>query len=282
MENNFKSLYTDVCTQCSSLITRRYSTSFSMGIRAFDKRYRSPIYSIYGFVRFADEIVDTFHDQDKKYLLDKFRSDTYEAIEMGISLNPVLESFQNVVNQYNIPTKLIGAFLDSMEMDLYNLDYDKVLLKKYIYGSAEVVGLMCLRVFCEGDNKEYDRLIDPACALGSAFQKVNFLRDMKSDYDFRGRTYFPDIDFLTFNNSEKAVIENDIQNEFDLAYLGIKQLPSGARLGVYTAYKYYRALFNKIKLADVADIKDNRIRIPNSRKLILLGSSALKNRFNLL
>ena len=282
MENNFKSLYTDVCTQCSSLITRRYSTSFSMGIRAFDKRYRSPIYSIYGFVRFADEIVDTFHDQDKKYLLDKFRSDTYEAIEMGISLNPVLESFQNVVNQYKIPTKLIGAFLDSMEMDLYNLDYDKALLKKYIYGSAEVVGLMCLKVFCEGDNKEYDRLIDPACALGSAFQKVNFLRDMKSDYDFRGRTYFPDIDFLTFNSSEKAAIEKDIQNEFDLAYLGIKQLPSGARLGVYTAYKYYRALFNKIKLADVADIKDNRIRIPNSRKLILFGSSALKNRFNLL
>ncbi len=282
MENNFKTLYTDVCTQCSSLITRRYSTSFSMGIRAFDKQFRSPIYSIYGFVRFADEIVDTFHDQDKKYLLDKFRSDTYEAIERKISLNPVLEAFQNIVNQYSIGIDLIDAFLDSMEMDLHDIEYDEALLKKYIYGSAEVVGLMCLKVFCEGNKKEYDRLTDPACALGSAFQKVNFLRDMKSDYDFRGRTYFPGINFLTFNKEQKITIEQDIQKEFDAAYLGIKELPSGARLGVYTAYKYYRALFNKIKLADVDEIKDNRIRIPNSRKLILLGSSALKNRLNLL
>ena len=282
MENKFKSLYTEVCTECSSLITRRYSTSFSMGIRAFDKKYRSPIYSIYGFVRFADEIVDTFHDQDKKYLLDKFRSDTYEAIDRKISLNPVLEAFQNVVHQYNIGVDLIDAFLDSMEMDLYDLDYDAALLKKYIYGSAEVVGLMCLKVFCEGDHNEYERLTKPACALGSAFQKVNFLRDMKSDYDFRGRTYFPDIDFLTFSSAEKTTIEQDIQREFNLAYVGIKELPSGARLGVYTAYKYYRALFNKIKLADVSEIKDNRIRIPNSKKLILLGSSALKNRLNLL
>lgn len=282
MENKYKFLYTDVCTQCSSLITRRYSTSFSMGIRAFDKKYRSPIYSIYGFVRFADEIVDTFHDHDKKYLLDKFRSDTYEAINRKISLNPVLEAFQNVVNEYSIGVDLIDAFLDSMEMDLYNIEYDEPLLKKYIYGSAEVVGLMCLKVFCEGDEKEYERLIKPACALGSAFQKVNFLRDMKSDYDFRGRTYFPNIDFLTFNSSEKTLIEQDIQREFDLAHTGIKELPSGARLGVYAAYKYYRALFNKIKLADVTDIKGNRIRIPNSKKLILLGSSALKNRLNLL
>lgn len=282
MENKFKSLYTEICIECSSLITRRYSTSFSMGIRAFDKNFRAPIYSIYGFVRFADEIVDTFHDQDKKYLLDKFRSDTYEAIERKISLNPVLEAFQNVVNEYNIGVDLIDAFLDSMEMDLYDIDYDEALLKKYIYGSAEVVGLMCLKVFCEGDQKEYDRLIHPACALGSAFQKVNFLRDMKSDYDFRGRTYFPDVDFLTFSSTEKVAIEQDIQKEFDVAYNGIKELPSGARLGVYTAYKYYRALFNKIKISDVAGIKDNRIRIPNSRKLILLGSSALKNRLNLL
>lgn len=282
MENKFKSLYTDVCTQCSTLITKRYSTSFSMGIRAFDKKYRSPIYSIYGFVRFADEIVDTFHDQDKKYLLDKFRSDTYEAIERKISLNPVLESFQNVVNQYKIDINLIDAFLDSMEMDLYNLDYDRALLKKYIYGSAEAVGLMCLKVFCEGDQSEYDRLVEPACALGSAFQKVNFLRDIKSDFDFRGRTYFPGINFQTFNTSEKISIENNIQKEFDLAYLGIKELPVGARLGVYTAYKYYRALFNKIKRANVSEIKDNRIRIPNSKKLLLLGSSALKNSLNLL
>jgi len=282
MENKFKSLYTEVCTQCSSLITRRYSTSFSLGIRAFDKRYRAPIYSIYGFVRFADEIVDTFHDQDKKYLLDKFRIDTYEAVERKISLNPVLESFQNVVNKYDIDLNLIDAFLDSMEMDLYDIDYDSTLLKKYIYGSAEVVGLMCLKVFCEGDPTEYERLVKPACALGSAFQKVNFLRDMRSDFDFRGRTYFPGINFLTFNSNEKMVIEQNIEEEFDLAYQGIKELPSGARLGVYSAYKYYRALFNKIKRSNVSEIKDNRIRIPNAKKLMLLGSSALQNRLNLL
>jgi len=282
MENKFKSLYTDVCTQCSTLITKRYSTSFSMGIKAFDKKYRAPIYSIYGFVRFADEIVDTFHNQDKKYLLDKFRDDTYEAINRRISLNPVLESFQNVVNEYKIDKNLIDAFLDSMEMDLHNLDYDDALLSKYIYGSAEVVGLMCLKVFCEGNEEEYQALTNPACALGSAFQKVNFLRDMKSDFDFRGRTYFPNINFLTFNRKQKIVIEKDIEKEFDLAYEGIKELPIGARLGVYTAYKYYRALFNKIKKAKVSEIKDNRIRIPNSRKLILLTSSALKNRLNLL
>lgn len=282
MNSTFKALYTDVCTQCSELITKSYSTSFSMGIRAFDKKYRSPIYSIYGFVRFADEIVDTFHDKDKKYLLDKFRSDTFEALERKISLNPVLESFQTVVNNYNIGLDLIEAFLDSMEMDLHNLDYDDELLRKYIYGSAEVVGLMCLKVFCEGDQSEYERLKVSACALGSAFQKVNFLRDMKSDYDFRGRTYFPNINYLTFNRQEKREIELDIQEEFDVAFKGIKELPAGARLGVYTAYKYYRALFNKIKRANVSDIKDQRIRIPNSKKLFLLGASALKNRFNML
>ena len=199
MENKFKSLYTDVCIECSSLITRRYSTSFSMGIRAFDKIYRSPIYSIYGFVRFADEIVDTFHDQDKKYLLDKFRFDTYEAIERKISLNPVLEAFQNVVNKYNIGVDLIDAFLDSMEMDLYDIDFDEPLLKKYIYGSAEAVGLMCLKVFCQGNQKEYERLVKPARALGSAFQKVNFLRDLKDDFELLNRSYFTNVDLGKLN-----------------------------------------------------------------------------------
>lgn len=282
MENKFKSLYTQVCTECSCHITRRYSTSFSMGIRAFDKKLRSPIYSIYGFVRFADEIVDTFHEQDKKYLLDKFRSDTYDAIDRKISLNPVLEAFQDVVNRYGIGVDLIEAFLDSMEMDLDTIDYDEVLLRKYIYGSAEVVGLMCLKVFCEGDTTEYERLAKPASALGSAFQKVNFLRDMKSDFDFRGRTYFPDVDFMTFSKAQKVAIEEDIQEDFDFAYSGIKELPREARLGVYIAYKYYYALFNKIKIANVDEIKNNRIRIPNFKKVILLGSSTVKNRLNLL
>ena len=242
MENKFKSLYTDVCIECSSLITRRYSTSFSMGIRAFDKIYRSPIYSIYGFVRFADEIVDTFHDQDKKYLLDKFRFDTYEAIERKISLNPVLEAFQNVVNKYNIGVDLIDAFLDSMEMDLYDIDFDEPLLKKYIYGSAEVVGLMCLKVFCQGNQKEYERLVKPACALGSAFQKVNFLRDLKADHDGLNRSYFPNLNIEKFDEESKKIILNEINKDFSHALKGIFLLPSSARFGVYTAYKYYLKL----------------------------------------
>ena len=278
----YKSMYTHVCSECSSLITKRYSTSFSLGIRVFEKKFRAPIYSIYGFVRFADEIVDTFLDHDKKYLLDKFRSDTYEAIEQKISLNPVLESFQNVVNQYDISIDLIDAFLDSMEMDLHDIEYDDKLLKKYIYGSAEVVGLMCLKVFCAQDPTEYNRLKFSACSLGSAFQKVNFLRDIKSDFDFRGRSYFPGIDFNTFNEEQKLIIEADIEKEFDEAYKGIVELPAGARLGVYTAYKYYRALFSKIKAKGVEDIKGKRIRINNPRKILLLTSSALKNSLNLL
>lgn len=275
------SLYNQTCLECSSLITRRYSTSFSMGIRVFEKKYRSPIYAIYGFVRFADEIVDTFHDFPKKELLDKFRRDTYEAIKLGISLNPVLHSFQNVVNKYNIEIELIDAFLDSMQMDLNLNAYEDNLYQKYIYGSAEVVGLMCLRVFVNGDDNMYKHLYASARSLGSAFQKINFLRDIKSDFDERGRVYFPGVDFRSFSLGDKLQIESDIKKDFDDALLGITQLPQGVRFGVYLAYKYYTKLFQKIKSASPTKVKEERIRVRDSRKVVLIFSSAFRLRFNL-
>lgn len=275
------SLYNQTCLECSSLITKRYSTSFSMGIRVFDKKYRAPIYAIYGFVRFADEIVDTFHDFPKKELLDKFRRDTFEAIESGISLNPVLHSFQNVVNKYNIERELIDAFLDSMEMDLNLNAYEDNLYQKYIYGSAEVVGLMCLRVFVNGDENMYKHLYASARSLGSAFQKINFLRDIKSDFDERGRVYFPGVDFRSFSLGDKLQIESDIKKDFDDALLGITQLPQGVRFGVYLAYKYYTKLFQKIKSASPTKVKEERIRVNDSRKVVLIFSSAFRLRFNL-
>lgn len=274
-------LYLDVCNCCSQLITKRYSTSFSLGIRVFNKKYRMPIYAIYGFVRFADEIVDTFHDKDKGELLTRFREETFRAIREGISLNPVLQSFQSVVNKYNIEDELITAFLDSMEMDLYNQVYDHNSLVKYIYGSAEVVGLMCLRVFCP-DPAVYDSLKPYAQSLGSAFQKINFLRDIKSDFEERGRTYFPDIDFYNFTEEDKTRIENEIKSEFDHAYIGIKKLPKGVRFGVYLAYRYYTSLFQKIKGFSPKKITEERIRINNRRKIYLLGKCALRNSFNML
>ncbi len=275
-------LYDQTCQECSQLITNRYSTSFSLGIRVFDKKYRSPIYSIYGFVRFADEIVDTFHDFPKASLLEKFRQDTYQAIEEKISLNPVLHAFQQVVWEYDIDRELIDAFLDSMEMDLYFDRYQDSLYQQYIYGSAEVVGLMCLKVFCKGDTEHYESLKDSARSLGSAFQKINFLRDMKSDFAERGRVYFPGVDFNNFTNEDKERIESDIKADFDHAYEGIIRLPEGARFGVYLAYRYYINLFKKIKRATAARVKQERIRVKDSKKMYLLFSSAVKNQFNLL
>jgi len=276
------SLYNKTCQECSQLITNRYSTSFSLGIRVFDKRFRSPIYAIYGFVRFADEIVDTFHAFPKAELLQRFREDTYRAIEEGISLNPVLQSFQAVVHTYQIERELIDAFLDSMEMDLFFDRYEDSLYKQYIYGSAEVVGLMCLRVFCEGNNEMYESLKAPAQSLGSAFQKINFLRDMKSDFDERGRVYFPGIDFTRFNNEEKLTIEADIKQDFDDAYKGIVRLPKGARFGVYLAYVYYINLFQKIKKATAKRVQQERIRVNDRKKVYLLFQSALRNGLNIL
>lgn len=279
---NHLQLFDHTCADCSKLITRRYSTSFSLGIRVFHRRFRAPIYGIYGFVRFADEIVDTFHQYPKRELLDRFRSDTYQAIAEGISLNPVLHSFQEVVRKYQIERELIDAFLRSMEMDLEQNAYDDKGYNEYIYGSAEVVGLMCLRVFTEGNEAEYQRLKDSARRLGAAFQKINFLRDLKSDFDDRGRVYFPGVDFSRFDHTDKKQIEADIEADFNAALEGIRQLPKGARLGVYLAYKYYTQLFSKIKSAPARRVAEVRIRVSDQRKMYLLFSSALRHQFNFL
>lgn len=276
------SLYQEVCRECACLITKRYSTSFSLGIRVFDKALRAPIYGIYGFVRFADEIVDTFHDKDKATLLQRFRAETYQALEEGISLNPVLQAFQEVANQYNIGADLIDPFLDSMAMDLEHSNYHPDLYEQYIYGSAEVVGLMCLKVFVKGNDDEYERLKAPARSLGAAFQKINFLRDMRSDFLERGRVYFPGIDFEHFTNEDKVRIETEIKADFDHALEGIKELPGSARLGVYLAYVYYINLFQKIKRASAALVQQERIRVRDSKKLYLLASTAVRHRFNML
>jgi phytoene/squalene synthetase len=275
-------LYTKTTLECSKVITEHYSTSFTLGIKTLDKRFHLPIYAIYGFVRYADEIVDTFEGYDKKTLLRRFKSDTYVAIEERISLNPVLHSFQLIVNKYKIDHELIEAFLHSMEMDLYYADYNQEGYEAYIYGSAEVVGLMCLRVFCEGDLTEYDRLKADAKRLGSAFQKVNFLRDIKSDFQERGRTYFPDVDFTNFTLEDKKTIENDIQADFDAALRGILELPKGAKGGVYLAYKYYLRLFDKIKNCPASRIQNERIRVPDYQKMTLLASTYFQMRLNVL
>ena len=273
-------LYHRTCRQCSRLITNNYSTSFSLGIKSLAKKFHDPIYSIYGFVRFADEIVDTFHDQDKAALLQRFSDDTFKAIEEGISLNPVLHSFQEVVHAYNIDHDLIRAFLKSMEMDLYFDSYEQEGYETYIYGSAEVVGLMCLYVFVEGDTEEYKRLEEPARKLGSAFQKVNFLRDLKDDVYERGRVYFPGVAFDGFDADAKKAIEADIQHDFDEAYEGIIRLPEGARLGVHLAYTYYVRLFHKICGLDPDIIKSKRVRVPNSRKFYLLMKTYIRYQLN--
>jgi len=273
-------LYESTTFECSKLITNKYSTSFSLGIRSLHKKFHLPVYAIYGFVRYADEIVDTFHDFDKEQLLNDFKIETYKAIKDKISLNPVLHSFQSVVNKYGIETELIDAFLRSMAMDLSLKHYDTKYYEDYIYGSAEVVGLMCLRVFCEDNKEEYDRLKAPAKKLGAAFQKVNFLRDIKSDYSERGRIYFPGIDLEKFNTDSKKAIEADIQKDFDEAYEGIINLPKGARMGVYLAYVYYLSLFKKIKDVSASGILDARIRIPDGKKMLLLVQSYFKYRLN--
>ncbi|SFO31133.1 Phytoene/squalene synthetase [Algoriphagus ornithinivorans] len=265
-----KALFDQTTLECSRLITQRYSTSFTLGIKTLDKKFHLPIYAIYGFVRYADEIVDTFHDQDKAALLERFKKDTYEAIDAKISLNPVLHAFQLIVNQYKIDLDLIEAFLHSMEMDLDFKKYNDSKYNEYIYGSAEVVGLMCLKVFCEGNQEMYDKLKVPACKLGAAFQKVNFLRDIKSDFEERGRVYFPGVDYKLFNRDIKTQIEGDIQKDFDDSLIGIEQLPDGAKLGVKVAYLYYQKLFDKIKGLPAETITQQRIRIPNSKKISLL------------
>lgn len=259
--------------ECSKVVTSHYSTSFTLGIRTLSEKYHLPVYAIYGFVRYADEIVDTFHDHDKAALLQRFKEDTYRAIEEKISLNPILHAFQLIVNQYRIPREYIEAFLRSMEMDLEKIEYTPKAYRDYIYGSAEVVGLMCLKVFCEGDEAQFRQLEEPARRLGAAFQKVNFLRDMQSDYRERGRVYFPGVRFEKFGESDKRSIEDDIQDDFDAAADGIRQLPESARLGVHLAYSYYLKLFQRIKTSPVSGVLTERIRIPDYRKwMILIGT----------
>ena len=265
-------LYNEVSNYCSELITKKYSTSFSLGINTLHKSIHKYIYNIYGFVRFADEIVDTFHDLDKKRVLDEFEKDTFQSIKNKFSTNPVLHSFQMVVNKFNIDDKHIKAFLDSMRMDLTMKKFSVEEYKTYIYGSAEVVGLMCLKVFCDNEIK-YNQLEPYAISLGSAFQKINFLRDIKSDNEERGRVYFPGVDYNTFSNTEKIEIEEDIEKDFNHALIGIKKLPSVARSGVYLSYNYYRELLNKIKLLDAEKLKEERIRVSNFKKFIIFLSS---------
>ncbi|RWY57380.1 phytoene/squalene synthase family protein [Mucilaginibacter gilvus] len=275
-------LFDETCFECSKLITQKYSTSFSLGIKAFEKRLRYPVYAIYGFVRYADEIVDTFYGHDQRQLINDFRKEAFTAIERGISTNPVLQSFQQVVNQYGIERELIDAFLTSMKMDLDKTEYDEGGYKVYIYGSAEVVGLMCLRVFCANDGMLYNQLIPKARSLGSAFQKINFLRDIKADFEDRGRTYFPGVDFANFTAHDKSTIETDIKKDFDDALAGIKQLPKAARLGVYVAYVYYLQLFKKIRRTPAGVIMQKRIRISNSRKLSLYLKARLHQKLNVI
>jgi phytoene/squalene synthetase len=265
----------------SRLTTQRYSTSFSLGIKFLSKDLHKPIYNIYGFVRFADEIVDSFHDFDKETLLQEFIRDTHQAIERGISLNPILHSFQETVNTYKIPMELIDTFLKSMEMDLDKANYTQEMYEEYILGSAEVVGLMCLKVFVRGDENTYHALKPAAMKLGSAFQKINFLRDLKADFHALGRTYFPGVNMGEFNDLVKKEIELDIEKDFFAGYEGIKQLPKDARFGVYMAYIYYYKLFKKIKDTPAYVILNERVRIPDNKKYRLFVSSYLRHSLNM-
>lgn len=277
-----KSLFDNVSVQCSKLTTRAYSTSFSLGIYFLKNNLRNPIYSIYGFVRFADEIVDSFEGYDKKRLLEKFKVETYEAIDNRISLNPILNSFQQVVHQYNISHDLFETFLKSMEMDLENVNYTSEKYNQYILGSAEVVGLMCLHVFTEGNKNLYQELKPYAMKFGAALQKVNFLRDMKADYQILGRTYFPNVDMNCFSSDIKRKIENEIEQDFKEALIGIKKLPTSSKGGVYLAYVYYYSLFNKIKQLSAQKILTERIRINNGEKFGLMLNSMFQYKMNLL
>jgi 15-cis-phytoene synthase len=277
-----KELFDNVSLKCSIITTKSYSTSFSLGIRCLDKELRNPIYSIYGFVRFADEIVDTFHDYNKPELLQRFKEETYLSIKEGISLNPILNSFQYTVNKYKFEHELIDQFLKSMEMDLTLTEYDDQGIQEYILGSAEVVGLMCLRVFCKGDEAMYQHLKPSAMKLGSAFQKINFLRDLNADFNGMSRTYFPGVDLTQFTEATKKQIEEDIALDFKAGYEGIKKLPKKARLGVYVAYLYYISLFKKIQNTSSHVVIKKRIRVPNSKKLSIFAYSFLKHQLNLL
>jgi len=274
-------LYRKNNLDCSKITTRNYSTSFSLGVRVLSPKYRKGIYSIYGFVRFADEIVDTFFDQDQRTIFEEFRLETFKAIDRGFSINPIIDSFQMAVHKYKIDKELIDAFLISMEMDLNHEVYSPELLQKYIYGSAEVVGLMCLRVFYSKEPEKYNELVIPARKLGEAFQKVNFLRDARDDFSEKGRIYFKDIDFDNFTEETKKQLELEIEKDFKESMEGIRQLKKQVRLGVYLAYSYYLHLLKEIKKARPEEILKKRYRITNTKKSYLLLNAYLKNALNL-
>ena len=273
---NKVALFNQVSYTASKVVTRKYSTSFSLGIYLLDRKFHDPIYGIYGFVRLADEIVDTFHDHDKATLLKKFEDDAYQAIDDGISLNPILNAFQDTVNTYNIERSLIERFIRSMRMDLEQTLYSRESFEDYIIGSAEVVGLMCLRVFTKGQPEMYDSLAPAAMRLGAAFQKINFLRDLQDDFEELGRAYFPSLDVLEFNNTDKRRIEEEIAADFSAALEGIRRLPSGAKRGVFVAYVYYKKLFDKIKSTPADKLLYERVRIPNGRKMTLMVDSLVR------
>lgn len=278
-----KSLFDDVSAKSSKIVTKTYSTSFSLATRMLSNSIRQDIYNIYGFVRFADEIVDSFHDYNKEELFNKFEEDLELALEHKISLNPILNSFQHTYHSYNIDKALVNAFMKSMRMDLHKFNYTTVEdYKDYIYGSADVVGLMCLKVFVKGDEKKYEDLKDMAMSLGSAFQKVNFLRDLKADYDELNRSYFPDTDLSNLNEHSKQEIIQDIENDFASGLKGIKKLPIEAKFGVFMAYRYYRQLLKKLKRVPALEIKSTRVRVPNYKKIELLTRSYVKYQLNLL
>lgn len=277
-----KKLFDELSYKISKQTTKQYSTSFSLGILALSPKIRNAIYAIYGYVRLADEIVDSFHGYDKQKLLSRFREETTVALEEKISLNPILHSFQETIHQYKIDFQLIDQFLRSMEMDLHKIDYNSELYKEYILGSAEVVGLMCLQVFVEGNKSEYETLKPYAMILGSAFQKVNFLRDMKDDYYVLGRTYFPNVDIKDFDNKVKEEIEKEIHEEFQKALEGIKLLPNSSRFGVYLAYRYYISLFRKIRKTSAGKIINQRIRISNRRKISLMMGCYLEYKMSMI
>jgi phytoene/squalene synthetase len=271
-----KQLYDQLSFHISKATTKKYSTSFSLGIATLAKELREPIYAIYGFVRIADEIVDSFHGYDKENLMTQMRRDTVQAISQRISINPILHAFQETYHKYGIPWELVDTFLQSMEMDLEDIEYDSEKYKQYILGSAEVVGLMCLKVFVYGDEAEYQKLKPYAMMLGSAFQKINFLRDLKDDYHILGRTYFPNVEMSEFNAETKKALEKEVEAEFEAALEGIRLLPKSSRLGVYLAYTYYRSLLNKIKRTPPQTIVQERVRINNGKKFSLMMRSYVK------
>ena len=278
-----KSIFDKVSANCSKNVTNSYSTSFSLATKMLSKSIRQDIYNIYGFVRFADEIVDTFHDYDKKELLNRFIDELNFSLKNKISTNPILNSFQHTVNKYKIDYGLIDSFLKSMKMDLKKIKYNSEKeYKEYIYGSADVVGLMCLKVFVSGDEETFKKLKPSAMALGSAFQKVNFLRDLNADFHDLNRTYFPNLDFKDFDDQSKMLIMEDIENDFRKALKGIYELPNNSKFGVYAAYKYYKRLLVKLKRTSYMKIKNERVRVPNYQKVDVLARSYVRYRLNIL